>query len=169
MVKIEVKQIIEIALRHNGIVFGGFLRDKIAGNKPRDLDLFFSEEKAVHAFTFELMENAPWRRAIVAKGYYNGMQCAVTHHRLISPHMTEVEYIDVLYSSHGVQKLPWAYRRDADVNMLWRDRRGLYVYGSDLDLFEIIRNCQTKQFVELSGMTEKRRQKLLAAGWTRKS
>lgn len=51
-----MENIVTLAGQYSGTIFGGYVRDLIAGDEPKDIDIFFLEEEKLRNFFFVVFE-----------------------------------------------------------------------------------------------------------------
>lgn len=78
MNQVNISQIINLVHRWNGFVFGGYLRDLLAGETPNDLDIWLPNELNRKCFITDLVEICPFRfEKIDPTDKATGMKAAV--------------------------------------------------------------------------------------------
>lgn len=177
-------EMLQLALRHDGAVFGGYLRDLVSGltPPPSDVDVWFPTAEQAGHFVLDVATNRPvklsrkYRKGEEGYGYeafeddgysdyaeYGGDDGNDFKHYRLEGSGLEV-YIDVV-----VRPQVHPIGTDIDVNAFVYDKTGLWVAsppGWPLDLFEVIGNARAKQFVRLPQCRDHRYERAIKKGWT---
>lgn len=172
-------KIIDLTLEHEGIVFGGYLRDMISGDEPSDIDIMFSRFSDYQCFLQELFQMAYCKiedRTVKEGerekiGYTINGRFYRIHFSAADLSHTGVSYIDVVIPTGSGDFLP-----DADVNQLALTPAGLKIRSmvngylcscgeEELDLFTVIDNIHKKQVKFFDLCPQSRREKMLCMGY----
>lgn len=171
-----------IVLRHDGAVFGGYVRDLLCGMEPSDLDVWFQTEAARDAFVMAVARvskiSVATREGEVDESYgVNRGFSKVAVTVWAEPANLTMELvvhadspIGEYWDSHSQEPKTMA---DFDVNLLMLNRHGLskvtrnfstWESFIDMPLIEIVQRAVKKQMVEIN-TTGNRREKMLAKGF----
>lgn len=156
-------------LPENSYVFGGCVRDSIAGKEFKDIDLFFTDMNAYNTFMSKMAEIG-YSTTFVREGkYVKKCHHEVRHLMVGRPYnKTTVCQIDCvvgdgLKDGH-MNPDDW----DADVNAIAQrsDKKVFSLIGASPSALEkTIQNIKNNRFRSLPGMTEFRKNKLLKKGY----
>lgn len=120
----------------NAYAFGGYLRDKIAGDDFTDLDLFFPTYS--HGMTYSMMNSYDVRGALrdagltamregMTKKIYSpetGMRLTKETYQVSDPATGVKVSVDIVRSLNGMEELDHPFTAlDADVNSLWFNKK----------------------------------------------
>lgn len=154
----QINDIIKIATECRGLVFGGYLRDIIAGKTPKDLDLWFKNKKDAQKFIAEIAEHSESAfstRLELQKTNEEGFE----HLRLFNNEMT-LTHIDIII------KHDWM-KEDIDINMLYLEDGQIKAWRGDV--MDIIHNIYHKQFVPFENCEPERIITFISRGWINKT
>jgi len=145
-----------ILYRHKGVVYGGYVRDMIAGLPPKDIDVVLPQD-TYDAFILELEEIG-----YVMQGEQDNQAALFTKDGFL-----DVEVISCEDSSQDDVFIGPAAAPDFDVNTLAYDGVKLYnwVDPAGMDLFTIISHIQKREAKSLEP-GEDRIEKIKAKGYT---
>lgn len=150
----ENERIIKLASSCDGMVFGGYLRDVISGETPKDMDIWFRSNTDIQQFIIDMAMLCSIRLEKVENTEYG--YGSFIHYRLYCDYMS-LEHIDLVVRGE------W-HNLDVDVNMLYLFRGELRAYHGDI--LDILANIGKKQFKRLPHCTNNRQAKMVAKGWT---
>lgn len=161
---------------HLTVPFGGFVRDKIAGVPPNDLDLFSAGGNKAHSFKTLLAKAGYQVRKICALDYFKGI-CGqkfsvtkiVTADDLLGGiHRTKVSVeVDLVWSTDPDSPAALtADSIDADVNSLYMNVDGeVKSFIPSLNVDEIVNNIHNKKAKLFYGCRKIREDKLHSKGY----
>jgi len=141
---------------NGGVVFGGYLRDTIAGIPVQDLDIWFKTEAGAWKYIEDLMIDGAITIMKMNKYFVYGY--GGKHFRIpIQSHIPH--QIDIVIAERLDQ-----WQNDVDVNMLMFSVNGLSV-RNNCNLLAVLHNVACRQFVKFDSCSDKRYRKILKAGW----
>lgn len=151
----SVSDILSLAFFKGGKVFGGYLRDTIAGEDLSDVDVFFPDKEKAIGFILRLSEKMPISLETKESRY----------------HYSQWKVQNSIINIDVVGGFPWSLvegiKLDFDVNTLVYDGVNLSVgIPNGGTVLGIIDNIKVKCCKRLPGCTDKRLEKMLAKGWT---
>lgn len=130
------KNALSILYRHKGVVYGGYVRDMIAGVQPRDIDVVLPADMW-EGFMKELLE-----AGYVCKGYQVNNSTLFTKDGFLDVEAYACEDNSDENVFIGPEACP-----DFDVNTLAYDGARMYnwVDPTGMNIFTIIRNIQNRE------------------------
>ena len=176
----SIDNIVHWVLDSGGKVFGGFLRDMIAGEAPTDLDVLFSNEdkfssflrKMIAAGFFVRSEDSSSQRS--NEFIYEEYPMDATHYRVFFQSLDckkgdKIEKIDIVIP-YGPGYIPEEEVNilDVDVNQLVLTNTGLRC-RQDMSVFGIISNIKNREMEVLPGCRSARLKKMKEKGYKVKS
>ena len=162
--RLELRDVIlSLIQKHDGHVYGGFVRDLFAGVPFRDIDVYFTSEKCFNRFTSGIISGSSMFRVIKCKKV-EGYKREWIQRKISLKHVDDTTRIDldVSYAPHFQDYL---YEFDFDVNQLELsfdktndcvEINGFYVKMHPLgkgSLKEIINRIRRKEFVVIKHET----------------
>ena len=146
------RPLIELVFRHGGYIWGGYVRDLIAGDSPHDIDVAISDDY-VQEFYAEL----------VSFGYEPGPDQHTWNH---SGGLISIDVIENDSEAHDQQLIDIGAPIDFDVNCLAYDGQYLFFWtGSTTDPLEIVEAIQRRVATAVNP-TPQRVTKMLGKGYT---
>lgn len=136
-----------------GIIYGGFVRDIIAGNIPKDMDIRFANEAHMNNFTALLKTKYITKIKKCKRGY-------ATQKLVIKSNGKSIFTID-MHVSNEQMEIP-----DYDVNGLYYNGTQLFAFNGNF-LDSIVSNIKAKCCIEVKKeIPTHREKKMLNKGYT---
>lgn len=134
-------RIVDIANNNSGYIYGGYVRDCVAGIDFRDIDVCFPGLDLVESFVKNL--NRYYSVKFESSKFYNCYTICVHHRRIDRISIS----IDISLANRPYDE---SWRADFDINML-RLRNGVIevVPHLAIEMSAILENCRQKQFTVL--------------------
>lgn len=167
----NVNRVIQLADNNKGRIFGGYLRDTILGEEPKDIDVWFQTQNDVHTFVCDMACVTSVRLEEVNDyAYRAGLSANFNHFRLFTNtpisnlgesargkcNIKPFSHIDLIVKDGWLDE-------DIDVNMLYLEKGDLKAWRGNV--IDIIRNIRMKRFVPFLNCPSERMDKLIARGW----
>lgn len=146
-------QLVEDVVRSFGnriYIFGGYVRDLVAGIEPNDIDIWVPNSDTKERFILELARRTPVQ---IMTGF--------SAYQTVSLSVPElgVDHIDITLMND--------MRPDVNVNRLHLLPMGNILRAAEgYDIFQIIQDIHNRNFRSEVGISSLRRGKLLNKGWT---
>lgn len=152
---ITVNDIIADVTAREGAIFGGYIRDIIAGENPSDIDVQFATQSQAENFILSISRRC-YIMVVKPERFYNEGYTASNVDRILFNRAIGITHIDVFVG-------PFPNVKDYDVNMLVQQGKQLFSRHSD-PILETISNIKRKQCRELCPIPQ-RRQRMKEKGW----
>ena len=150
----NTSQVLSAIFTQNGIVFGGFVRDMLAGEKPKDIDVETIDpmKMVIHLTTLGKVE------VTGSSGYGgHGIQVSLTC------------FSDGEEFLLDINKDKIKHRPDVDVNRLIMDANSIHLSYDGMNHFymhEVLEHIQNRSFYTEYGCSQRRIKHMLDKGWT---
>jgi hypothetical protein len=154
----EDRPVIDLIIKSHGVIFNGYIRDRIAKDKPNNIDVLIPQSsredfhKAMEILKYTWFKT---QSKHIADNYLDDEDARMDNVFLYEkPKTLDVK---VLFVNHDIESrvkvlAPHKFS-DYDVNALTYDGKSLYVYfNKDIDVTPIIENIQKKKAVQYMSM-----------------
>lgn len=148
---ITTQTIEDLVFANNGVIFGGYVRDTLAGKlvtEINDIDIHFENDSDFLTFVFRLLEIIPKIQVkksstyIIERNSFDGPCCQPCQQFKIWSENIPVNHLDILISKKLYQTMP-----DFDVNMLCFGPRGSY--GKSIFIYQPVYSSYLMKTISL--------------------
>ena len=156
---VDIQKVASFILENGYTIFGGYVRDLLAGKKPNDIDVLLSKPTEAF-FLLDLLVKAYERVTVVCNSAERRSNRYNADVLRLEVEGVCIDLVSPVSVADGVTHLP-----DASVNRLQMSSMSIESMGTDYTIQDIINQIVLRVYVPEAGMSDDRVSKMESAGW----